>query len=133
MTTTETALALTVTTRTTIELAAMVGEAHTSMLAAWRVQSECTVAEGYTLEHSEWAINQAEDAQSIFYMLHEQLEARLAADYPCQHLHAELTGRLISYANWCEPAEYEQVMICTDCMVEIEPEHTVPQFDEIQF
>ena len=78
MSTTETALALTVTTRTTAQLTVMVAEAHTNMLAAWRAQSACTVDDGYSTEQAEWAINQAHDAQAIFYMLNDQLEARLA-------------------------------------------------------
>ena len=79
MTTTElTALTLTVTTCATAQLTAMVAEAHTNMLAAWRGQSTCTVDDGYTLEQANAAIDQAHDAQAIFYMLNDQLEARLA-------------------------------------------------------
>ena len=74
MTTTE----LTVADLTTYELAVMAGAAHTNMLAAWRVQSTCTVDDGYTLEQANAAIDQANDAQAIFYMLNDQLEARLA-------------------------------------------------------
>ena len=81
MTTTELAqLTATITNLSTAQLIAMVDEARANMLTAWRAQSACTVDDGNTFEQARAATFQAQDSQSVYYMLHAQLEARLVEE-----------------------------------------------------
>jgi hypothetical protein len=61
-----------------VSLDEQIAEAHIAMLDAWKVQSQTTADEGYTIAQAEVAIAQAVAAQEVYYWLLE-VKAKLDA------------------------------------------------------